>query len=454
MAPRLFFNDVLLNFPGPSDGVAPKDVIVKPGELVHGVRWSSGSNLIIYKHLSDNRHLVEPRNSDDGRSLSDGVHSSQNAFTSRSTMSGYSLGSAEKPAKNTWLRTASSRSSKICEDGAWESGVLQDSLLVDFEDRRLRISVAVRVGPLEDYYEVLEELGRGSFGIVAKASDLKTGEVFAVKSLMIRTETDKKYLEAELAIARRVSHPNIVRLHEALRDNTSEMPRCHLVMILCDGGTLHDKVGHYSAQRRDSLDEAMKGTVQPSEMQTAGLPTTLCAAYAWQMLSGVAYLHHHSYAHRDIKAENYLLETQAEDASLRLVDFGLSKNFAAARRMTSRVGTPFTTAPEVFEGSYDEKCDVWSVGIVCFMLFLGAPPWLGATPEETERMVKTMDVSWDGDGWKWHPPPALKLVQELLIRDPLIRPAAKDMVFFNKWLRGESGQAKAHLTTESCCTIA
>merc|ERR1719265_356308 len=101
------------------------------------------------------------------------------------------------------------------------------------------------------------------------------------------------------------------------------------------------------------------------------------AVYLWQMLSGIAYLHHHQFVHRDIKAENYMLKDNSRDARLKLMDFGLSCRFEKGQMMTAILGTAYCMAPEVLEGSYNELCDIWSIGVTTYYMSVGYPPFWG-----------------------------------------------------------------------------
>mmetsp|Transcript_81621 Transcript_81621/g.205374 ORF Transcript_81621/g.205374 Transcript_81621/m.205374 type:complete len:458 (-) Transcript_81621:76-1449(-) len=406
------------------------------------------------------RSVVTPSSQDIERHSSMTSHHS--AFSKATSKSGHP----------NFMWQQSLRSSKLAEDGDDSGSESSHALPKECEIRRRRCSVVERVGKLSESYEVLEELGRGSFGVVTKAKCIRTGVQHAVKSLTCKEASDYHQVEVELEIARRVSHPNVVRLHEAIRDGDT----WHFVMELYSGGTLHDRVDSYASARllideacdRAASDAGSAAASSATGSSTAaglraacaaagragGLPAQLCAKYAWQMLSGIAYLHHHRYAHRDIKAENYLLESQAEDAPLRLGDFGLSKNFAPARRMTSKVGTPYTTAPEVYEGNYDEKCDVWSVGIVLFMCCIGSPPFYGETPEATSVLVQTEDARFDGADWQFHPAAAQGLVRQLLSRAPETRPSAKQVIAKNAWLRKATGQSTARSESQgACCAV-
>ena len=87
-------------------------------------------------------------------------------------------------------------------------------------------------------------------------------------------------------------------------------------------------------------------------------------ALVGSMLSAVRYCHNRGIVHRDLKLENFLFETTAPSATLKLIDFGLSKHFEHGEVQREAVGTPYTVAPEVLRGRYDEKCDVWAVGVI------------------------------------------------------------------------------------------
>ena len=121
----------------------------------------------------------------------------------------------------------------------------------------------------------------------------------------------------------------------------------YLVQELCLGGDLFDR-----------LDE------QPDVHYTEGQ----CAKLIKQMLSAVRYLHSKGVIHRDLKLENFLFSSPACDSELKMIDFGLSKHFDLGDTHHDQVGTPYTIAPEILKGSYNEKCDIWSLGVITYLL--------------------------------------------------------------------------------------
>lgn len=96
------------------------------------------------------------------------------------------------------------------------------------------------------------------------------------------------------------------------------------------------------------------------------------------MLSSIHYLHRKGIVHRDLKLENFLFEGDSATSPLIMIDFGLSKHFDPNERMTQRVGSCYYTAPEVLSGDYDYRCDIWSLGVICYMLLSGSPPFYGS----------------------------------------------------------------------------
>lgn len=112
-----------------------------------------------------------------------------------------------------------------------------------------------------------------------------------------------------------------------------------------------------------------------------------------KILSSVKHLHEHGICHRDLKPENFLFTDNTEDAEIKLIDFGLSKRFGAIQeshpdeKMHTIVGTPYYVAPEVLKGNYDFACDVWSLGVILYIMLCGYPPFEGDNNKEIFKRV-------------------------------------------------------------------
>ena len=211
-------------------------------------------------------------------------------------------------------------------------------------------------------------IGGGHFGSVRIAHRITDPQVkYAVKSILKENiKKDVKLLEEELAILSKVDHPNIIKFHETYIDYRY----VHIVMELAEGGELFEKIVEMH---------------KFSESQAASLMR--------KILSAVKHLHEHGICHRDLKPENFLFSDKSAEAEIKLIDFGLSKRFGAiqeqdpSEKMHTIVGTPYYVAPEVLKGNYDFSCDVWSLGVILFIMLCGYPPFEGDNNKEIFKRV-------------------------------------------------------------------
>ena len=199
--------------------------------------------------------------------------------------------------------------------------------------------VTADIATIESIYDGVNDgkvLGYGITGIVRLVRHKETGAEYAVKSLslkLIETASGLAQLKDELAILMHIDHPHIVQL-EAVYESEDYS---YLVQELCRGGDLFDCL---DAQPDEHYSEAQ------------------CARLVKQMLSAVRYIHSKGIIHRDLKLENWLFSTKGDNASLKMIDFGLSKHFKSGETHHEPVGTRYTIAPEVLKRTYDEKADV------------------------------------------------------------------------------------------------
>eukprot|EP00931_Biecheleriopsis_adriatica_P103606 TRINITY_DN78413_c0_g1_i1.p1 TRINITY_DN78413_c0_g1~~TRINITY_DN78413_c0_g1_i1.p1 ORF type:complete len:497 (+),score=121.14 TRINITY_DN78413_c0_g1_i1:53-1492(+) len=281
-----------------------------------------------------------------------------------------------------------------------------------------------RPGSISDYYEydVKKSMGEGSYGVVRKAQVKATGDMRAIKCIQLDSIPNSEALEVEIEVQRNLDHPNIVKLYEVFKD----AKMYYLVMEMCDGGELFDRIM-----------DVMKEEGGFSERQVA--------QYMSQILGAMKYLHSKQYVHRDIKPENFLMQSKAPDAPIKVIDFGLAKSFAPGDPpLKTKAGTPYYVAPEVLKGSYDEKCDVWSVGVVNYILLCGYPPFNGEDDKEILRAVKKGKFSFPEEEWDIISTQAKNFVSAQLVLDPTRRNSAEAMLEM-PWLTSELPREGAKL---------
>lgn len=264
--------------------------------------------------------------------------------------------------------------------------------------------------PIEMVYSGVHDghlLGEGVTGLVRQVTHVATGAQYAVKCLdisKIKTEDQLQQLRQEIEIMCRLDHPHIVRLEEVY-ENEDEI---YLIQELCQGGDLFD-----------ALDNQEQGVY--TEQQ--------CVALVKQMLSSLRYLHSKGIVHRDLKLENFLFTTSSEDSSfLHMIDFGLAKHFSSDKaELHDHVGTPYTVAPEVISSpTYDEKCDVWAIGVLTFLLLSGETPFGGDCQEddlmEVRQNILNANYAFYPDQWAGISAEAKDFISQLLVLNPNDRP--------------------------------
>lgn len=150
--------------------------------------------------------------------------------------------------------------------------------------------------------------------------------------------------------------------------------------------------------------------------------------YVLSMVKAIRYLHDHNIVHRDLKLENFLFETENEDSELILIDFGLSQIYYPNQVILNPVGTPYYVAPEVLSGAYGNKCDIWSIGVIAFMLVSGTPPFYGKTDNDTLRAVQKGSLKFDPKLFSSVSAECKDFIKSCLNRHVTHRPSAADLL--------------------------
>jgi len=267
---------------------------------------------------------------------------------------------------------------------------------VDAESPRTSPNGAVQgSGSVEEKYELGKELGRGGFSIVREATNRVNKEKVAVKFIEKKfvDQEELKLLQREIDIMARVQHKNVLRLFEIF--DTSQ--QLSLVMELVNGGELFYKI-------------VDKGSY--SEMEARDIVR--------QLVEGVDYLHAQGIAHRDLKPEN-LLCSELDDGTvvIKIADFGLSKAFSGESALETSCGTPDYAAPEVLrmDGAYDKSVDLWSIGVITYVLLCGFPPFYGKSQAQLFEKILNADFEFPEPEWTQISAEAKDFINHLLVLD-------------------------------------
>ncbi|CAM9923463.1 unnamed protein product [Ectocarpus sp. 4 AP-2014] len=277
---------------------------------------------------------------------------------------------------------------------------------------------ASAVVPIEDDFEIGEELGKGRFSRVCMCVNKHTLDRNAVKIIMKEDmkQDEKDLLRAEIAIMRLVNHPNIIRM-EAIYESKKDI---FIVMQLHSGGELFDRI---VGRPRFTEDEAF--TVM------------------YPLVESVAYLHEMGIVHRDLKPENILCGDRIED--IKIADFGLSKMVMPDEIMKMPCGTLTYVAPEVLTlNGYGKEADIWSVGTIMYLLLRGRLPFDGETREEIIENTIHGAIAWQNDPvWANFSEDGKDLVLGMLNKDREKRYTAK-AILAHPWITQRECRREEH----------
>ncbi|XP_057764885.1 calcium-dependent protein kinase 2-like [Salvia miltiorrhiza] len=275
--------------------------------------------------------------------------------------------------------------------------------------------------PFEDVkskYSLGKELGRGQFGVTYTCTEMATGRQYACKSILKRklvSKNDREDMKREVHIMQHLSgQPNIVEFRGAYEDRQA----VHVVMELCGGGELFDRIiakGHYS--EKDASD--------------------LCR----QIVNVVHHCHFMGVMHRDLKPENFLLSSKEEKAMLKATDFGLSVFIEEGKVYRDIVGSAYYVAPEVLRRSYGKEIDVWSAGVILYILLSGVPPFWAETEKGIFDAILKEEVDFDSQPWPSISNSGKDLVRKMLTKDPKKRITSSE-VLEHPWIKGQASDKR------------
>lgn len=283
-----------------------------------------------------------------------------------------------------------------------------------------------RAESIETYYDMPKGdehiLGRGATSTVRRITHKTTKEVYALKTLAINRMAKHKIAELlqEVEMMKKLDHPNIIRIIETFRTAN----KLYIVMELCTGGELFDKLYEQDNTR----------FTEPDARQ---LMLKMCTA--------LNYLHAAGIAHRDLKLENFIFTNRNADAEVKLIDFGYSQTYLSKDHMTQVVGTAYYIAPEVLNGDYTKSCDIWSMGVIFYMLLSGRCPFGGNDDDEIQDAVRNGSLKFHPQTWGDVSDGAIDLCKKMIERDVSSRLTCAEVLQHPWMTHGPGAEVDKHI---------
>ena len=277
--------------------------------------------------------------------------------------------------------------------------------------------VLIQESPLLDSYDVNFEIGHGAFSKVYQIKHKSTGEIRACKYISKEDFKEEALtnFENECKILRESDHPNIVKLYEIFETKKS----FYLIMENCNGGSLSIKI-----DERRNLEKPFDENILSEIIR--------------QIASAIKYIHDRNICHRDLKPDNICFTKmgQMENNTVKLIDFGLGKLMKTnGEKIKSLVGSPLFVAPEVLLGNYTKKCDIWSLGVILFLLVGGYPPFLGKDNADTNMKIIKMKYKFQEDKFKDASDEVIDLIKHCLVKEE--DRFNIEQVLEHKWIKKE-----------------
>ncbi|NP_001161592.1 myosin light chain kinase-like protein [Saccoglossus kowalevskii] len=260
--------------------------------------------------------------------------------------------------------------------------------------------VKVRNTNVKEFYQIKEELGRGKFGTVNKCVEKKTKKILAAKFIKVNSKADRDEVENEISIMQILQHPKLLQLYDAFATGDSLV----LILEFVSGGELFERV--------------VAEDFQLTEKEAV--------FFLRQITEGVEFMHEKHILHLDMKPENILC-VRPKSNKIKIIDFGLARKYNPKESLKVMFGTPEFVAPEVI--NYDqisEATDMWSVGVICYVLLSGLSPFMGDNDAETICNVTTAEWDFEDESFDEISDAAKDFIEKLLVLDPRERNLAKD----------------------------
>ncbi|NXS91450.1 MYLK3 kinase, partial [Jacana jacana] len=260
-----------------------------------------------------------------------------------------------------------------------------------------------------------EVLGGGRFGQVHKCTEISTGLNLAAKIIKVKGAKEREEVKNEINIMNQLNHVNLIQLYDAFEAKNN----ITLIMEYLDGGELFDRITdeNYSLTELDAI------------------------LFTKQICEGVHYLHQHYILHLDLKPENILCVNHTGN-QIKIIDFGLARRYKPREKLKVNFGTPEFLAPEVVNYDFVSfPTDMWSVGVITYMLLSGLSPFLGETDAETMNYVVNCNWDFDAEAFEQLSEEAKDFISRLLVKEKSCRMSATQCLK-HEWLNNLPAKAK------------
>lgn len=266
-----------------------------------------------------------------------------------------------------------------------------------------------------ELYRLGKNLGEGAFSVVKEGSHKQSGHSYAIKIVTKSklTQEDEVALQDEIGVLKELKHAHIIRLYDVF----DEPQYYYLVTERMMGGELFDRIVAKSYYNEKEARDVCKILFQ-----------------------AMAYCHSRRVAHRDLKPENLLLLSESNDSEIKIADFGFAKKCPTPKCLTTQCGTPGYVAPEILEGTqYDTKADMWSLGVITYILLGGYPPFIEQNQRDLFRKIRKGQYEFHAEYWGQVSSEAKDLISSMLTVDPDRRISA-DQALRNSWITAGDDQ--------------
>jgi calcium-dependent protein kinase len=252
-------------------------------------------------------------------------------------------------------------------------------------------------------YKIIKKLGEGAFSSVYLSEHRLTKIHRCVKKINKNSfnKSENENIMNEIKILKTLDHQNILKIYEYYEKNNI----LYLVTELLNGGDLFERL-----DKLKSFSEK------------------IAAKYMKQIFSAVYYLHKKKIIHRDLKPENIMFETNDENSNLKIIDFGTCRQVDDLEQLRARMGTIYYIAPEVIDRNYSFPCDIWSCGIIMYILLSGYPPFNSDDDNEIFNVIKKSQLYFPDEEWNYISPQAKDLLKKILVKDPAKRISIKEIL--------------------------